>query len=968
MGRQWLVAVWAGLGAVLAALLSVVSGLAVGAVPRSWQWAHDWGLLSGATAGLVLAVVAVTVVQARSPGSGEQLGGPESATVAAGRPRPGWQVRISPAVRGPDGGQAEAGAPSGGGVFIGGRWVLTCAHVIGPEPRPVMARFSFAGGEPIPATVKEWRPEGQGDLALLELDRDPPSTARPAPLRPARAVTGHACAAYGYPQGHDSGVWREVAVTGQTVDRLQLTVQAAHEQQIARGFSGTGLFDTEVGADTDAGAVVGLVVTRDKDKGVKGGFAIPLQAVAAAFPQLGPWVGWRLGTDQFLPQHWGPRARGVYKDTTRGWYFTGRTALLRELTGWLERGVPDSAVRVVTGPAGTGKSAVLAWLCTLSDPQLRAEIDAARPGALADAAAVLDVGRVKAAIWARGLDVDGAAGALAAALALPVAAGAAVEDVLAAVEDLDPAERTGLVVVLDALDEAQAKARREIAWGLLLPLARDLGVKVLAGTRPGRDPELLRAFGEQAVVYRLDDPAWFDRQDLADYAAACLRADFNPDSRSGYRTDPSACRQVAGAIADAAGSNFLVAGLAARARADEPVIDVSAPGWRERQRFPADVGQAFDDYLARLGEEDERRAQDLLRAVAYAEGPGLPADELWAGMASALAAPRRYGTDDLAWLLDNAADYLVEAGGEHDQPVYRIFHQALIEHLRPEEKETRRQYELVDALMRAVPAGAAGPDWAHAPSYIRGHLAAHAAAAGGLDGLLEDPYYLLTVDPAGLVPHLGTAGSAPARASAAVHRQCAHRLAPLDRPMRASQLELTAHQLGCRNLAARIGSAAPDRPWQTRWSHGRPATGQVLTGHTGGVLAVAVGALPDGTPVIVSGGGWRAGGGGGVFDGTVRVWRLADGTPVGEPLTGHTGPVEAVAAGALPDGTPVIVSGGGDFDGTVRVWRLADGTPLVPPLESPESVGGVAVYGDVIVTATGADIAVHQLKNNPRVP
>ena len=53
MGRPWLVAVWAGLAAVLAALLSVVSGLAVGAVPRSWQWAHDEGLLSGVTADLV---------------------------------------------------------------------------------------------------------------------------------------------------------------------------------------------------------------------------------------------------------------------------------------------------------------------------------------------------------------------------------------------------------------------------------------------------------------------------------------------------------------------------------------------------------------------------------------------------------------------------------------------------------------------------------------------------------------------------------------------------------------------------------------------------------------------------------------------------------------------------------------------------------------------------------------------------
>ena len=77
--------------------------------------------------------------------------------------------------------------------------------------------------------------------------------------------------------------------------------------------------------------------------------------------------------------------------------------------------------------------------------------------------------------------------------------------------------------------------------------------------------------------------------------------------------------------------------------------------------------------------------------------------------------------------------------------------------------------------------------------------------------------------------------------------------------------------------------------------------------------AVAVGALRDGTLVIVSGGGYG--------DGIVRVWRLADGTPVGEPLRGHTGEVMAVAVGALRDGTPVIVSAG--VDGTVRVWRLA---------------------------------------------
>ena len=113
--------------------------------------------------------------------------------------------------------------------------------------------------------------------------------------------------------------------------------------------------------------------------------------------------------------------------------------------------------------------------------------------------------------------------------------------------------------------------------------------------------------------------------------------------------------------------------------------------------------------------------------------------------------------------------------------------------------------------------------------------------------------------------------------------------------------------------------------------------------------AVAAGALPDGTPVIISGGD----------DGTVRVWRTADGTPVGEPLTGHDGPVNAVAAGALPDGTPVIISGGerrhgaGVADGRRRPGSASRWT-------YSESVRDVAVHGNVIITAAGADIAVHQ--------
>ncbi|WP_240677097.1 hypothetical protein [Actinacidiphila soli] len=63
------------------------------------------------------------------------------------------------------------------------------------------------------------------------------------------------------------------------------------------------------------------------------------------------------------------------------------------------------------------------------------------------------------------------------------------------------------------------------------------------------------------------------------------------------------------------------------------------------------------------------------------------------------------------------------------------------------------------------------------------------------------------------------------------------------------------------------------------------------------------------------------------------MWDPLAGTPVGAPLTGHTGEVRAVAGFAAPDGRTLLATAGGD--GTVRVWDLEAATKSVIFLNLP---------------------------------
>ncbi|MEV7190222.1 hypothetical protein AB0N81_00255 [Streptomyces sp. NPDC093510] len=109
---------------------------------------------------------------------------------------------------------------------------------------------------------------------------------------------------------------------------------------------------------------------------------------------------------------------------------------------------------------------------------------------------------------------------------------------------------------------------------------------------------------------------------------------------------------------------------------------------------------------------------------------------------------------------------------------------------------------------------------------------------------------------------------------------------------------------------------------------------QRMTGHRGGVHAVAFGA---GGRTVASGG----------QDGTVRLWNTVTGRQL-KVLRGHRGPVSSVAFS--PDGHSVV---GGGEDGTVRLWNTATGSSRVMATGHRGDVGAVAFSPDGGTVAGG---------------
>jgi WD40 repeat protein len=90
---------------------------------------------------------------------------------------------------------------------------------------------------------------------------------------------------------------------------------------------------------------------------------------------------------------------------------------------------------------------------------------------------------------------------------------------------------------------------------------------------------------------------------------------------------------------------------------------------------------------------------------------------------------------------------------------------------------------------------------------------------------------------------------------------------------------------------------------------------------------------------------------GGLDEPTVRLWRLADGQPVGDPMPGHTGPVAGLAF--HPNGR-LLASTGSHPDRSLRLWSVENG---LRPLGEPMRGGG----GKTAFTSDGALLAANGL-------
>ncbi len=399
---------------------------------------------------------------------------------------------------------------------------------------------------------------------------------------------------------------------------------------------------------------------------------------------------YKRGAPEQVVEHLLLAARSGARGDERSW-FTGRTAEVDRVVEWVHSG--RAGMHVVSGSAGTGKSAIVGRVVSLSNPQERERLlkeerawRHADPGERS----------VQAHIHARGLTADRAADLLGEELVRC--------DVLTRQEERRNASElvgqvqrtveTGKpppVVIVDGLDEARGQAFA-LAEDLLRRLAEHAVVIVSTRELWRGDESLVATLTPRGAELDLDEPAIQERGrvDMRDYLLARLAG---VDERM---EGAAVAEHFIHVTPMTGGSPFLLARLVAD-RLTEGPIDTSVDEWREQ--VSGSIGEALDADLARVEAHDAldvargitaaELARELLAALTWGLGAGFPEAE-WLCVARALVPDLTEDRDVLAWVLEQLGRYVVQ-DGEDGEAVYRLAHQSLADHLRPPYRGTREQ-------------------------------------------------------------------------------------------------------------------------------------------------------------------------------------------------------------------------------------------------------------------------------------
>lgn len=402
------------------------------------------------------------------------------------------------------------------------------------------------------------------------------------------------------------------------------------------------------------------------------------------------------GAPAVVVEHLLLAARGT-ADEQEGSQFTGRVGELGIVVSWVSGG--SAGLRVVTGSAGTGKSAVLGRLVIASDSVERERLLRAAPLGHADPGE----GSVTAHAHARGRTADQLANWLDDQLVRdgvleedPSGARNAAQLVGSVQKHAEHGHRP-IVIAVDGLDEARGHAFT-IARQLLVGLAAH--ATVIASTRdlvePGDDPAgtLLAALQPNEVL-DLDAEPWA-RSSLTAVRQYLTGRLVGRDPAMDASAIGEHFMQVANQKPE---QPFLLARLVGDQLRANP-LDTTTAGWQNHvadsiyAAVDADVDAVPTPRHRDLPNRTSAAAfaRHLLTALTWGFGVGLPEEE-WITTATVLSVDLgvgQVGPQDVTWVLEHLGRYVIQ-DGEDGVPVYRVAHQSLADHLRRPFTSTARQ-------------------------------------------------------------------------------------------------------------------------------------------------------------------------------------------------------------------------------------------------------------------------------------